>query len=264
MNLDIRDVAIAALHTVNKENKTIISWDEVARYAELLEKKFDKQITLISKDDYDNESFLDNVYCYTTSRNVYFSINPNIHPKQFKNNIEELLLNGDETIEFMKGYKEEELKEAKKLVLNEFRNEYLVGINSLDEYLGTAPESNIFLSDFMAAYILEYSRLCGNVLNIKQFETAIQDINLYLNSKGIHFINPDSFSLLVFLVNNRNYISKKDNSLIINIDNVEEFNDNVISKININLQGYIKKLAQIYIIDSVLDPEEVFENKKDI
>lgn len=260
MKLDIRYIAMAALHTIGKENKTIISWDDLTRYVELLEYKFKTNINLVTKDDYNSKLFLDNVYCQVTSKNVYFSINPRIHPKQFKLTDNELLLNDEDSKKFIEGYNEQECQEAKKVVLNEYRNKYLVDINSLNEYLGTAPEFNIFLGDFMAVYILEYSRLCGNVLDGKQFEKAIQDINRYLNNKGIHFVNSDSFSLLAFLIN-KNYISKKDKSLIININNVEEYNDIVISKVNVNLYNYIKKLAQIYIIDSVLDPEVVFEKQ---
>jgi len=266
MEMDIRDVAMAALYTIGKENKTIISWDDVARYAEILEKRLRTNIGLVSTDNYDNDFFLDNVYCYVTSRNVYFSINPRIHPKQFKiKNIDELLLTSEEKVEFIKEYDETELIEAKKLVLNEYRNEYLVDINSLDEFLGTIPTSKILLGDFIAIYLLEYSRLCGNTLNAKTFEKDILVINKYLNKKGVHFINPDSFGLLA-LVNGKKCITKKANDFIISIDDVEEYNDTIISRVDINLYNYLKKLAEIYIIDSVLDPEMVFEeqNKKDI
>jgi len=265
MKLDIRILVIAALATVAKEKgKTVISFNDLIKYKELLEKKYEMNFDLAYTDKFNESLYQQNIDCRITNGNVYFSIKFDTHPSELNNMINQnLLLNDDDTKKFTSEY-DSSNELIKKQIADEYLDERLESKNSLEEFLGKSPSKNIFFEDFMAIYILQYSRFCGNIIDNNKFYEDIEKISEYLNEKNITFVNPNKFNLFIFLRRNSKYINMNNGTISINIDDIRSYYESTIKSIKPELYNYISNLLEIYMIKGSFNPDLLFQNKKDI
>ena len=265
MKIDIRNLVIAALSTIAKEKgKTVISFNDVMVYKELLENRYKTKLYLNYTDSFNDELYQQNIECRMTNGNAYFSINFDTHPSELASIVNHnLLLNEQETKKFVSEY-DSSNDMIQKQVANEYLDERLEKANSLDDFLGKAPFGNIFFEDFMAIYILQYSRFCGNIINNDKFYEDIEKISNYLKSRNITFVNPNKFNLFVFLRRNSEYVKMNNETISINIDDISSYYESAIKNIKPDLYIYISNLLELHMIKGSLNSDLFFEKIKDI
>lgn len=265
MKLDVRTLVIAALATIAKEKgKTVISFNDLIKYKELLEKKYKIKFDLGYTDNFNESLYQQNIDCRITNGNAYFSINFDTHPSELANMINQnLLLNGDDSKKFASEY-DNSNELIRKQIADEYLEKRLENKSSLNEFLGKKPFANIFFNDFMAIYILQYSRFCGNIIDNDKFYKDIESISKYLRTQNIQFINPDKFNMFVFFRRNSKHVKMDSSKITINIDNIRTYYENAIKNIKPELYSYIANLLEVYMIKETLNPELFFEKTKDI
>lgn len=238
MNIDVRKLIVNTLFTISvKTERKSISWDDVAKYVCLLEKKLGKKINLINTDEFNTTEYEKYVITRVEKDNVYFDLNPKFYNKKFTKSIVDI-----------------------RLLLDENSNNELTGRDRI--YKKTCGINSVSFNSLFKLFMYIYIKRFGKSIDRNDFWCIFTEIKNTLNKCGVEIKNATKLELFrtVYMYDKSQKFNLKDNNVNSNITDFNKFEYEATYSFDNETLKFLTKVIEYHLIN--LNVQEIKKEKK--
>lgn len=252
LNIDIRDVISSTLYYIaSKTGRKIIAFDEIIKYIQILEKKYNTKFKITNLSNYNNELYEKCIITHVKDDNIYFILKPLCWNLLYTNIAKKNLLLKEKYPELINNKITEEMQTIYKDQISE-------------QKIINHPNKTIPFESLFKLFMFECNRLGINSINKEQFWNTIYKIIDTLRYLNIHVTQVNKLKLfrIIYQTNTSQKYDMKNGNINLHLIDKKQYCVEIAREFNKETYDLVSSIIKSNIYDINENKRKVYTKRE--